>query len=255
MSHAIARIQKSKTTDSEHVLGLRGHVFGRHWHEKLGKKVNEGGNQERDCDVHIRWKRLGEAGITYSPREDEPLILAHGKHWGLFCSDLPFVETSLGFPISEHVKGLISQTPSRMPVVLEWGCGIGNAVKDLTNEPGIKGKALIFGYGDVWDVDWNKADGVKFLFFVKEHLVEYLRRAEIQVDFIFTHGAMNYLKGETLVRHLKDLATVIVSGGTIIFPTGFSGVRKELEQVTDLFTVVSSSPNPEETKHYLLTKK
>ncbi len=248
-------LPESRTTDSQHVLGLRGYVFGQHWGEPKGRKVNEHNRSHLNFDVKIRWKRPSESGITYAGHnEEEPLVLPYCIRWAMFESDLTVVEGNLGFSIRNHVKTLIAQNQSRKPVILEWGCGNGNAVKDLTNEPEIKGKALIFGYGDIWDVDWNKADGVKFLFFVKEHLAEYLRRAGIQLDFVFTHGAMNYLEGEDLVQHLRDLATVIVPGGKILFDSAFN-CQKKLAETADLFLVVPSISKPAHINHYILTKK
>jgi|GEM_PF-4484454 hypothetical protein len=248
-------IPENRTTDSEHVLGLRGCVFGQHWGEPQGRKVNSHNISHLNWDVKIRWKSPAESNITYAGHNgDEPLILPYCTRWVMFNSDLSVVEKNLGFSIRSHVKTLISQNPSRNPVILEWGCGIGNAVNDLTTEPEIKGKALIFGYGDIWDVDWNKVDGVKFLFLVKEHLAEYLRRAGIQVDFIFTHGAMNYLFEEDLVMHLRDLATVMVPGGMLVIPPR-TAIRDDLVLVKDLFTIASFLPFPDEPLLHMLTRK
>lgn len=246
-------IPESRVTDSHHVLGLRGYVFGRHWGEPPGLKVNEGRHPDWNYDVKISWKDPDDPVIYSRLQNVEPLIRAHWGHWAMFNSNLSVVETNLDFSIGNHVKHLIISNSSKIPVILEWGCGIGNAVRDLTNDPLIKGKALIFAYADIWDVDWNKVDGVKFLFFVKEHLAEYLQRAGVQLDLVFTHGAMNYLRGEELVEHIRDLATVIVPGGTILFDSNY--VRSEFEQITDLFSIIPSSEDPTSMKHYLLTKK
>lgn len=248
-------IPENRITDSEHVLGLRGYVFGQHWGEPQGKKVNQHNVSHLNWDVKIRWKSPAESDITYAGHNtNEPLIIPYCTRWVMFDSDLSVVEKDLGFSVRNHVKTLIARNPSRPSVILEWGCGIGNAVNDLTNEPGIKGKALIFGYGDVWDVDWNKIDGAKFLFFVKEHLAEYLRRAGVQLDFIFTHGGMNYLRGEDLVTHLRDLATVMVSGAMLVIPPR-TYLGDDLKSVGDVFNITPSYFDSGEPRLHMLTRK
>jgi hypothetical protein len=144
-----------------------------------------------------------------------------------------------------------------MPILLEWGCGRANAVRDLTNDPEIKGRASIYGYSDVWYEAWNNIEGVKFLFFVKEHLAEYFKRKHLKIDFVFTHAGLENLKGQDLVDHLKSLATVMVSGGIIVFPS--ISCRSELEflEITNLFEIkpIFYQYGSGIGRTYILTKK
>ncbi len=144
------------------------------------------------------------------------------------------VEEGLAFPVREHTVGLIESCSPRLPVILEWGCGIGYASRDLTSDPRIKGKALVFGYGDVWDIDWNKIPGVKFLFFVKEHLPEYLKRAKLKIDFMFGFCGLDYPQGADFVSNIRGLAPQMNSGALIVFEHKTNG-RPEFLELRDLF--------------------
>jgi hypothetical protein len=241
-------------------LGVPGHVFGRHWHQRKGPKVPSWHPEFRH-EVRIRWAKYeGEMAFGL---EDGPLILPHDVHWGMFHSKLSTAEECSGFPIREHCGGLVARNPGAKPVILEWGCGAGEAVKELTADPQIKGKVLVFGYGDTWDVCWNEARGVKFLFFVKEHLAEYFRRARLKIDFIFTHGGLEtMLHGDELPTHLRDLASVMATGGMIVLPTHGSSIinrfatppSENVAALQDLFRIECWPADGEAKSHILIRK-
>jgi SAM-dependent methyltransferase len=216
----------------DNVLGLPGRVFGRHHHQRKGNKVNPTRHPNHDKNVKIRWPTKLESG-GHHHKEDGPTLVADEGHWSMFDSDLDTVEGSLAFSVTGHCADLAFRSLSRKPVILEWGCGRGNAVRDLTNLLS-KGSALIFGYGDVWDIKWNEIPGVKFLFFVKEHLAEYFRRSNTKIDFIFAHGSLEYLMGEELISHLRDLASVMNPGASIALPA-FENPRPEFHELSDIF--------------------
>jgi hypothetical protein len=193
------------------VLGLPGRVFGRHWHQKTGPKVPID-NPEYRKEARILWPRKNNSAILAR----RPIIYAHGGFWVLFDSDLGRVERGTEFQIRKYCRALCAQSDSRKPIILEWGCGAGYAIRDLTMDPNIKGKALIYGYADTWDECWNDISGVKFLFFVKEHLVEYFKRSKQRIDFIFSHAGLSHLHGDDLLRHLSSLATLMDPGSLIV---------------------------------------
>jgi hypothetical protein len=213
----------------QNVLGLPGRVFGRHWHQKRGPKVRTD-HQSWCYGVKIRWPTEEENNRLPDGYRDQPLILPHVGFWAMFTSDLSTVERGTEFPIREHCKRLCADAAPRKPVILEWGCGAGFALRDLTNDPEIKGKALVYGYGDIWDARWNDIDGVKFLFFVKEHLIEYFKRSKQRIDFIFSHGGLNNLHDKDFSEHLAGLAT-LMDPDSLIVSTRI--VREEINQLKD----------------------
>ncbi|MFH2106052.1 MAG: hypothetical protein ABII22_02240 [Candidatus Micrarchaeota archaeon] len=127
------------------VLGIPGHVFGRHWHQRRGAKVPSDNAEMRD-EVHIRWPTAIEVKMHLFPGRC-PFILPNDDHWGVTRTKLDEIEMAQQFPISVHCRTLVSQVI--MPVILYWGCGRGTAVRTLAEDPEIKGRALIFGYGDL----------------------------------------------------------------------------------------------------------
>ncbi len=214
----------SNSFSSPNVYGLPGYVFGEFRHQKKGRKVPTE-HPDWQHDVRIRWQNEEEKADSLNP--DQPIISPHDMYWPMFASNLEKVARGLKFNIAAHCRDLCNQKLKQ--VVLEWGCGRGNAVKDLSLDPEIKGKALIYGYSDIWDVSWNEVEGVKFLFFVKEHMVEYFKRTRQRINFVFSHGAMEYLKYDDLKIHLEKLASIMDSGAKIVFsPDISSDIKKRI---------------------------
>jgi len=238
------------------VLGLPGRVFGRHWHQRKGSKVPLD-HPDWEHNVRIQWQ-LGYDIEKICYPDSEPILLANQIPWRVFTSNLQTVEETTGFLVREHCRQLVRTTPPyRRPVILEWGCGAGNAVRDLTTDPQIVGRALIFGYSDVWDKCWNSVDGVKFLFFVKEHLTEFFRRSKLKIDFIFTHFGLEHLNGDDQFDHLRDLASILSPGGVIVLPDP-SSVLFDLSDVFQIKSIYSGevySGDHTISGPYLLIKK
>jgi hypothetical protein len=230
------RGEKPNQFHSHNVLGIPGYVFGRHWHQRSGPKVNPSGHQDWEYNVRIfRPSEELERELAWDSRRKtgEPVIHAHASHWAMHNSDLAVVEEGLAFPLRVYVQQLVARSNS-MPVILEWGCGEGNAVRDLAADEQIKGKALIFGYSDEWFRCWNDIRGVKFLFFVKEHLIEYFKRTELEANVVFSHGAMEYLHEQEFVEYLRAMAEIMRPGAILLFPANQLR-RPEFLEVTDIF--------------------
>jgi SAM-dependent methyltransferase len=212
------------------VLGLKGKVFGRHWHERRGNTVED--HYDRRY-AQISWPSPAKLRDAWYREDREPEMWPKYMNWFMSASDLSTTQSGLGFEVRTHVAKLIAENPYRKPVLLEWGCGEGRAANDLAIAT--RGRALVYAYADLWDINWNEADGVKFLFFVKEHLAEYFRRVGRSVDFIFAYGSLNYLEGQELITHLRDLATIMRPGALLVMPGG--RIRPELADVQDIFVV------------------
>jgi len=223
---------KEHQFQNRNVLGLPGHVFGRHWHETKWKRVSCNHDDWSD-EVLIRWPTENEIarGDILS---DRPIVRINEEYWPISTTDLKKVERDSGFPIRDHCAKLVSESPT-MPVILEWGCGQGKAVNDLTNDPRIRGKALVFAYSNTWYQRWNEIHGVKFLFFVKEHLPEYFKRRKLEVNIVFTHTALEaHVYGNDLINHLQALASIMAKGGVIVYP---EGIRPEFQKIEDVFDI------------------
>ncbi|MFA5050302.1 MAG: hypothetical protein WC501_04810 [Candidatus Micrarchaeia archaeon] len=224
----------TKKFPETNVLGLKGYVFGRHLYQKRGNVVNPSGHGDWDCGVVIRF--ASECGLGKYQHHDasKPIISANAMYWPMFYSSLESIETTLEFSIRKHCRRLCKK--SDRAVIMDWGCGDGTALKQLSSDKKIRENTLFFGYGNTWDTNWNSIDGVKFLFFVKEHMVEYFRRAKLKLDFVYSHGGLDKLTPEEFIEHLKDLSDVIMQGGIIV-----SNVTKKIgyEELTELFDVNS----------------
>jgi hypothetical protein len=233
----------------QNVLGLPGRVFGRHWHQKRGPKVDT--TRAGFCyEVKIRWPTENDSNSIGYDR-DKPIIRPYEGHWGVFTSDLDTVERGTAFPIREHCRRLCADAAPRKPVILEWGCGAGFALRDLTNDSDIKGNALVYGYSDIWDARWNDIDGVKFLFFVKEHLIEYFRRTKQRIDFIFSHAGIVNVRGDDFLKHLSELAT-LMDRRSLIVSTGM--YAEKLRGIKDFITP-DNSDEPASNTSCILTRK
>jgi hypothetical protein len=231
------------------VLGIpRGAVFGYHHPDTKGKKVPKFG--DGSCNgVRIIWPGEDHPGVFH----DIPLITSNATYWGVNGTSLSDMQEQAGFPIYEHVRTLIDAMRPKRPVVLDWGCGWGTALKHLAEDPVIRKEARLFGYSDTWYQHWNKVEGVKFLFFVKEHLPEYFRRAHIQVDFIMSHAGLDTMLHEAgLVNHVRALGSVMREGAIMLIPTTIWD-RPELHEVEDMFSIRCGNPNFHGP--YVLTKR
>jgi len=237
----LARSLLQSDPEPDDTYGLPGHVYGNHRHQKPGEKVPTN-DPEWEYDVEIRWPNKRE--LEGRPSRTQPLIMRHGTHWGMFKTNLEEVERKLAFSARDHCRKLCAETVGRKALIMDWGCGTGAALKELSMDPEIQDNALLYGYSSVWDVRWNDVEGVQFLFFVKEHLLEYFRRTRQQIDFVFTHGAMDYLKDDELPSYLEALGELMPPGAKVVFQT--SVIRRDILWELEHFSPPDGDPKTSE---------
>ncbi|MBN2127091.1 MAG: hypothetical protein JW703_01720 [Candidatus Diapherotrites archaeon] len=229
----------------------KGYVFGKHWHEKTRKNVPI---DRRDWDLaEISRKE------NFFTKKSEIVISSKYGGYPVDNSSLRSVTFGVRFPLRKYARELVQSSKGRKPVILDWGCGNGKAISQLTSDPLIKGKALCFGYGNMWYPQWNEIDGVKFIFKLKEHLPEYFKRNHLKIDLIYSHaGYEQWINSEEKIEHFLALSSVMKKGGRILLQYGLFS-KSQLQRLSKEYEITKLKMRTKgiksACKRYIFTKK
>jgi ubiquinone/menaquinone biosynthesis C-methylase UbiE len=171
--------------------------------------------------------------------------------WAFEQGSLRDMENALRFPIKKHVKQLAKKTN---PVVVDWGCGWGNAAAELAAaEP----KAKVYGfsrdsYGN-WNtiINGNKNEGkeplqnVKFIHAVANDFFRYFKNNSI--DLIYSRLGIKHvlIQGEYIKRMIPKLKI----GGIIITDTGSEIASFPVLVKHNPFPVIDKTIPPSQRKY------
>lgn len=114
-------------------------------------------------------------------------------------------------------RALANHRPS---VVVEWGCGTGDAIRTISEEG-----RLVKCYGISRDSypSWNSSRNVKFIQETPDRAVRYLKRLK-GIDLIYSHWGLNHMYGKRgqgdinhFANYVNELITTLRVGGRIVF--------------------------------------
>ncbi|GEM_PF-6802767 len=134
------------------------------------------------------------------------------------------IKTLLRFDLAGfiHQRTLNTKQPA---VVVDWGCGTGRAIEELTDR--FKDQVLAYGYSrDSYDL-WAISERVKYIQATAEDLPRYLQKLP-PIDLIYSYmgyyhfdSKLNRVQSAT---YLAKLAQKLAPGGMLVFhmcTTGF----------------------------------
>ncbi len=130
------------------------------------------------------------------------------------------------FPLLFKGKDFIQERfdkNGRPVIVLDWGCGRGNAIAGFAKEYGSKIKA--YGFSKDSYKEWQKIDAVKLIHSTDKDLLRYLKNDS--VDLIYSRFGLYLLflsssllsssKHKNTNKYIKELLKKVKKGGKIAF--------------------------------------
>lgn len=123
--------------------------------------------------------------------------------------------------LSEAIDIFAAHYPNRKIFVLDWGCGKGNAVRQLAEE---NPRTEVFGFSkDAYPEQLTPSKGT-ILATSSNAFYRYLRLKKIKFDVVYSNLGLAYVEPATEIIKVSQFVQV----GGVIFP-GFYGVKENNE--------------------------
>lgn len=139
--------------------------------------------------------------------------------WSIITTDLPEVERALGTKLMETIMTLRKRYPNKELVIIDWGCGMGQAINTLADQARraeVKNVKFV-GYSNMYFPQWSVTRNVEFIFDEMDNLPKYLDNNSVAL--IFSHFGLYHVQGLKFLEHLRNLSTKMVTGGMIVTNT------------------------------------
>ena len=146
-----------------------------------------------------------EAGTTHFAKR----VYAPRKKYFSERSPVKHVERMLGFPIRLWINQKVEQL-KRRPVILDWGCGSGETIKQISAQFGSQVKT--YGYAKDSHKDWKEDSGTKFIHATANDLLRYIKNGA--VDLIYSNLGLFHNAGPD---YIVKLSKKLSAGGVLIF--------------------------------------
>lgn len=179
--------------------------------------------------------------------------------WKNISTPLRKIEESLGFNISGEISQRTRQATTPV-VVLDWGCGAGNAAEAIAAKFGKK--VSVYGCSDTSYKEWHAIKTVKLVQATKEDALRYFKKGTM--DFIYSHLGLSHtdLASE---NYLEKLLLKLRLGGKLVtdinrndFPTYYTpGQTKTLALKNAVFELEYgfTPKNQISTEYRLIAKR
>ncbi|MDO8625491.1 MAG: class I SAM-dependent methyltransferase [Candidatus Diapherotrites archaeon] len=139
------------------------------------------------------------------------------------------VEKHLRFSIKHWVSSR-NKLLKRPVVVLDWGCGRGDAITEIGSTFGESVKAIGFGK-DIYP-EWNHNPNATFIAATKEDLFRYLKNGS--VDLIYSSIGLKHIlfPPADAVQYIGRLCEKLAPGGALVFDwTRKSHIEKDSKMI------------------------
>lgn len=142
---------------------------------------------------------------------------AERQHWIVERSPLDTITFTIPW-LDSFIKKTFKKK-GKPVVVLDWGCGNGNAINELAEKCGEMVHA--YGYSKDSYKEWVNSDKVKFIHATKEKLPRYLKNNS--VDLIYSHIGIGHTfisywgEIDQQVAYIKKIVPKLSKGGRLVF--------------------------------------
>lgn len=132
-----------------------------------------------------------------------------------------------------------TQTTGKPAVILDWGCGNGRAIRELSAKSG--NMARCYGYGKDSFPEWNRPSRVQFVQESMERAIRYFKRMG-GIDLIYSHWGLGHIAGKKmpvlgvpqLNEYMKQLIPTLKIGGRIaMYPSINRRFAEECQKYLD----------------------
>src|SRR3989344_241833 len=111
------------------------------------------------------------------------------EEWCVTNTPIILIEMFAKYDIRKHIKTIAKK---RRPMVVDWGCGIGNAIAEIAAEIP---KTRCYGFSADSYTEWNHKKGVKFIHATGEDFSKYFKDGSI--DVLYSHlGLLHFFKSK-----------------------------------------------------------
>jgi len=126
------------------------------------------------------------------------------------------IELRLKTPLQKEALEFVTKL-KRKPVIVDWGCERGRAIKELSNAPELTGRVKAYGFGDLARKEWLNKDaaGVTFIHSPAEDFRRYFK--DKSIDIIYSLAGIEHVESAEYVRSLLPKLTV---GGKLVTTIG-----------------------------------
>jgi hypothetical protein len=135
--------------------------------------------------------------------------------WNVGNSELKVVNARLGKRLLA-ITATLPKRANRPNVIVEWGCGNGNALFALAKKHPDK---VFVGFSDESHAEWaHKPKNVTLLHTTTDALEKLSSFGSVKgkVDLMYTHFGLQHLDLKPLIKHLVALKKVVAINGKII---------------------------------------
>jgi hypothetical protein len=151
----------------------------------------------------------GEQTIVRDPSTGKRM-LGDVFAWGSKSTSVDDAELK-GFPLSHTVRYILGKTGVEEPVIIDWGCGRGTTVTELS---GRFPKARCYGYSREYHPQWAGNESVKFIHAPSGELARYLK--DESVDLIYSYLGMGHMRGQEQAAEIGKLIPKLKRGGCML---------------------------------------
>jgi len=152
------------------------------------------------------------------------------QHWLYHNTSLKKMQSLLGINLTDLVSKRITTKPKQKPVVVDWGCSNGTAIRTLAKK--FEGKAECYGVSHRTYPEWKTnrdSKKVKFVHSTANDFFRYFKDGSI--DLFYAHQALLHLPNE--VEYIQRVLPKLATGGKLVANLDLFNLGKYQEYTKD----------------------
>ena len=134
--------------------------------------------------------------------------------WKYTDTPLEKIEAAFKFRIDDIVEDFRKTKPNDEIVIFDWGCGNGQALRDI-KKLGLDNVKLV-GFSNMYFPEWNNKgnEGIEYIWDNAWNLTKYLD--DNRIDLVFSHLGLSHLGADGMMLHLNELRPKLKNESLII---------------------------------------
>ena len=160
--------------------------------------------------------------------------------WSVVNTKLSHVNQYLNISLTDEINRLIEEKDGEEIVIVDWGCGMGNAIRELALYYRGHDNVKFYGFGDIYFPDWSRIPTYSnWILDKKENIGEYFDR---NVDLMYSNLGLFHIDHTEFVEYFRTLEKTL--SGNALLVGNYEGYPMEVfNRIRRMGHIVSTEKN------------